>query len=455
MMARLLLFYRLILRLLWREPLRTALTVFAVGLGVGVVVAIDLAGVAAAGSFRSSLESLAGPTDLELSAVGGIDERLLGRLVELPYPVRFRPRIEDFARVESSSGGITVPVVGLDLVAEGELGRDRKGAVPEDLSHAIWVGPRLASKAGETLRLTLNDRSRKFTVGGVLQMEGLARAAQDELVVMDIAAAQEALGKVGRLDRIEVLLPAGADATEWERILRRELDAEVAIRRPGARSEENQKMLSAFRWNLRVLSYISLVVGAFLIYNTIGISVVRRRTEIGVMRALGATRAGVMSAFLAEAAFFGAAGSVLGLGVGRLMAQGAVELLAATVQALYVSSRPAPIQFTLLPMLLGAGTGVGVALLSALAPAREATGVPPTEAMARGQREYHARIHWRRDLAAASSPLRRWPHRRWCWPWRASPGALLVSAGRWRFAAWRGRSTGPRFSSARSLPPWP
>ena len=64
-------------------------------------------------------------------------------------------------------------------------------------------------------------------------------------------------------------------------------------------------MLAAFRWNLRILSYIALLVGAFLIYNTISVSVVRRRADIGTVRALGASRRSVLMAFLAEAALFG------------------------------------------------------------------------------------------------------------------------------------------------------
>ena len=102
-------------------------------------------------------------------------------------------------------------------------------------------------------------------------------------------------------------------------------------------------MLRAFRWNLRVLSYISLVVGAFLIYNTIAVSVVRRRPEIGVLRALGASRRWVFWLFLCEALLFGLAGSLAGIALGRLMAEGAVGLIAETVNSLYVSSRPAAI----------------------------------------------------------------------------------------------------------------
>ena len=98
-------------------------------------------------------------------------------------------------------------------------------------------------------------------------------------------------------------------------------------------------MLAAFRWNLRLLSYIALIVGAFLIYNTISVSVVRRRPETGIVRALGASRNAVLAAFLGEAAFFGLAGAVLGLPLGRVMATGAVKLMAATVESLYVSSQ--------------------------------------------------------------------------------------------------------------------
>jgi len=157
-------------------------------------------------------------------------------------------------------------------------------------------------------------------------------------------------------------------------------------------------MLAAFRWNLRILSYVALVVGSFLIYNTISVSVVRRRAEIGIVRALGATRGAVMAAFLSEAACFGVAGGVLGLFLGRIMASGAVKLLGATVDALYVSSRPAPIALTPPMIALGLFIGVAVSLASAAAPAREASQVSPVEAMARGEREYAARVHKIRDL---------------------------------------------------------
>src|SRR5271169_3276061 len=102
------------LRPLPREPLRSTLTMLSVALGVAVVVAIDLAGSAAAGSFHSSLESLTGKADLEITATGGLDEGLLGRLVQLPLPLTFHPRIEDWASIDGK--GEALPFIGLDLI---------------------------------------------------------------------------------------------------------------------------------------------------------------------------------------------------------------------------------------------------------------------------------------------------------------------------------------------------
>jgi len=147
-----------------------------------------------------------------------------------------------------------------------------------------------------------------------------------------------------------------------------------------------------------LLSYIALIVGAFLIYNTISVSVVRRRAEIGIVRALGASRTLVLAAFVGEAACFGLVGALISLPLGRLMAGGAVKLMGATVEALYVSSRPGTITLTALSALLAFAVGIGVAIASAYSPAREASLVPPVEAMARGRREYVGRMHKTRDI---------------------------------------------------------
>ena len=402
-----LLFYRLMVRPLFREPVRTLLTILAIALGVAVVLAIDLAGGAAAGSFRSSMETLAGDNELEVATSGGVPESVVGTLVTLPYSIRVSPRIEDYAVIVETKKSL--PLIGLDLVSEGSAYAQSEpqndGAPPtqsasenvfEHLGYAdsIWVGSSVGYKTGERVELLINDQVRNYTVRGVYPDSN----GNESAIVMDLAVAQHALARYGRVDRILLKVPRTPGLEDWQQRLRTVLPAGVDVRPQGTGTIENRRMLAAFRWNLRLLSYISLVVGAFLIYNTISVSVVRRRPEIGIVRALGASRGVILSAFVGEAACFGLAGALLGLPLGRFMATGAVRLMAATVESLYVSSRPGAIELSAASVLLALAIGVGVAVASSYSPAREASRVSPVEAMARGRREYDVRVHKARDL---------------------------------------------------------
>jgi putative ABC transport system permease protein len=402
-MSRLLLFYRLMVRPLLQEPVRAALTVFAVALGVAVVLAIDLAGNSATGSFRSSMETLAGENDFEITASGGVPETVVGTLATLPYALRISPRMQDYAVVVESKQ--SSPLIGLDLVAEGDANSGSASSATsisqaaEVLKHlgdndSVWSGASLGRKPGEHLQLLISGRVADYTVRGVYPDSKGNEAA----VVMDLAAAQRTLHRFGRVDLVLVKVPLTPDLEEWQRRLRAALPSGVDVNPQGTGTVENRRMLAAFRWNLRLLSYIALVVGAFLIYNTISISVVRRRSEIGVVRAFGASRFAVLSAFLGEAAFFGLAGVAIGVPLGRVMAIGAVKLMSATVESLYVSSRPGPLELDFASALLSFVVGVGISVASAYSPAREAALVSPVEAMARGRREYTTRVHKGRDL---------------------------------------------------------
>src|ERR1035441_1753641 len=324
---------------------------------VAVVVAIDLAGDAATGSFRSSMQTLAGKTDLAIAATGGIDERFMAALTALPFDVHFAPLME--ARIVLPEIG-AVPLYGADLA----------GAPP-----GAAVSRALAARLGSnTVTGTLAGRPIAFPIGQTVDGAG-------EFVVLDIADAQQALRRYGKLDRIDVTIGPHEDFARVEQAIRRALPVSALVEKPGARSEENQRMLRAFRWNLRALSYISLVVGAFLIYHTISVSVVRRRAEIGILRAIGAARSTILALFLAEALLCGIVGATLGVLLGRILAGGTVRLIADTVNALYTTSRPAPIELTAVEACTGILTGALVAFFSALAPAREAMKVAPTEAM--------------------------------------------------------------------------
>ncbi|MBV8844192.1 MAG: ABC transporter permease [Bryobacterales bacterium] len=385
------LFSRLILRPLCRERLRTALTVAAVAIGVAAVLAIELAGEAAAGSFHSSMETLIGRADFEVTAAGGLAPDVLTRLATLPYALKLHPRIEDYAVLPNSNR--SVPLLGLDLVGESQR-EDANLQIPE--GDSIFVGRDLGYKTGDRVNLAVNDSVCDCTVRGALGENS------GDTIVMDLAAANRLLRRNGALDRILIETPAGRSTSEWEALLRQALPEGTALEREGARTEENRKMLAAFRWNLRVLSYISLAVGAFLIYNTISVSVVRRRVEIGIVRALGATRPAVIAAFLSEAALLGLIGGAAGIALGRFMAEGALKMVASTVESLYVSSRPAAIALGWNMIALALAIGVLVSIISALLPAWEASQVAPAEAMGRARREHEARTHRGRNLVLAS-----------------------------------------------------
>ena len=397
------LLFRLILRPMLRDRARSAITLLSIALGVAVIFAMDLAGEAAAGSFQSSMEVVGGAEDAEILATGGLPVEMLRKLSALPYAVEFSPRIEDYAYLP---GKKSVPLVGIDVYANAlktaDGGQTEKQRQPGQLefTRGAFVSQSLG-KVGDTLQLQVNDVVREVKILATID----ASQVNGDLVVLDLEDAEQVVGRTGKLDRILVTLPAGEkkNIDSWIERLQKELPEGVSIRPIGARKAENRKMLAAFRWNLRVLSYIALLVGAFLIYNTISVSVVRRRGEIGVVRALGGTSQLITRAFLSEALAFGLLGGGLGLLVGRFLAEGAVQLVGLTVQALYVSSTAAPVHFDWAAAAVSLGAGVVVSLGAALAPALEAGLVPPTEAMARGRIDTQVREAFRAQLLGAGA----------------------------------------------------
>ena len=282
-MAALRLFYRFMVRPFFREPVRTAVTILGIALGVAVVLAIDLAGDAATGSFRSSVETLSGDYNLEIRASGGLPESLVGTVAQLPYALRISPRIEDYAVVQDTKQ--TLPLIGLDLVGETVGFADRmpgdgaqavnfmEGCAHADLNPAkdhdqssktpfdcladpasVWVGSSLGRKPGERLTLLLNDREGDYIVRGIYSDLNGAESA----IVMDIASAQRAVGRAGRVDRILLKSPPSPSIDEWEQRLAAALPAGVQVRTQGAGTNENRQMLTA-----EILSAHPSALGAF------------------------------------------------------------------------------------------------------------------------------------------------------------------------------------------------
>ena len=395
------LFRRIVLRPLLGDPTRTLLSILSVALGVAVVIAVELAGEAAVGSFRSSLETLSGRVDLEITGNGGVAESTLGELAGLPVGAHYSPILDRTVQVERARPA-SIQALGIDMIGtsselEGKQAGEFSAAALETLAIVSSdAARRFGWKAGDKVRLRGADRAAGFTI------QAIAPVGTSGWIAFDLAGAARLFDTRGKLDRIEVRLDPGENAE----LARREIESVVPkgylVRTPGEQRDEKLKMLDAFRWNLRILSYISLLVGAFFIYNTVAVGVVRRRGEIGVLRALGAGARRIEGIFLAEAAALGIIGSLLGIAAGRAMA-GAIEgMLSDTVNALFVTSAPAPVALSVWASGSALLAGTVVALLSAWIPAREAARVAPAEAMRQARVEHAVRVTMRARLAWAA-----------------------------------------------------
>jgi putative ABC transport system permease protein len=393
------------------DRLRTALGLLSVALGVGVVLAIQLANRAAIGSFQDSLREISGSANLSILAPNGIDERLLPRVTELLGPeVRVSPVMESTAVVASSKE--IVHVLGVDVLQDRPFRSTTPAGArlsPRDFlllladPRSVLVGEGFAERyglqSGSEISLLVNDREDRFTVRGILAAQETGKILFSNLIVMDIAAAQLAFGRLRKVDRLDLIVPPER-LESVQSNLAPQLPPGLRVERPVARAEQTDKMLRAFRWNLAALSYVSLVVGAFLIYNTVAVSVVRRRREIGTLRALGATRGEVLALFLVEALLLGVLGGLLGIAVAQVLAGWALRLVSATVTSLYLPSTPSALQWTGELALEAVLIGTVAAVLSALPPALEATGVLPAEALQQGAHEHRRRLAVRRYSAA-------------------------------------------------------
>jgi putative ABC transport system permease protein len=392
------LFGQFILRRLVQEKLRSCVTVLGIALGIAVVIAIQLANASSLRGFAAALETISGKTTLEIVGPGvGIDEARLPQLGWLRDYGQVSPVIEGEALASTPDGGSEwLHVLGVDILRDRPF-RDYRLVGSEDQPgglrlqeflrlllqpHSVVLTEKFARKHGlsvsDRLELTVGDRAESFEVSGLLMNQGPARALDGNFVLMDIAAAQLAFMRLGRLDRLDVRLPEGTSVDAAERAISLRLPDGLTAQRPARRGQQVEKMLRAFHFNLTALSHIALLVGLFLIYNTVSISVITRRREIGTLRALGLTRGRVLGLFLAEAGVLAVIGCLSGLLFGRLLAYGAVRITSTTVNALYIASAAEPVPLGLGDLVFAFSVGLPLALFAAALPAFEAARVPPT-----------------------------------------------------------------------------
>ncbi len=386
-----------------KHPAQLALSVVGVALGVAVVVAMDLAIQSSREAFRLSTEAVAGrATHALVGSVGGLDEALFAR-VRLEAGVRASaPVVEGFA-TSPALPGMALRVLGVDPFSEGPFRPFLAGgASGVDVSALVAVpGAVVLSSAtaaqagvapGDSLAVRVEGRGRCLPVVGVLEpADRLARAGLRDLLVMDVASAQELLGKVGRLSRIDLRVEEGGAGEAQLAGLAGMLPEGVRVEPAGTRAAALAGMIRAFDLNLTALSLLTLVFGMFLIYNAMTFSVVQRRELLGALRALGVTRREIVAVILREALWVGAAGAALGVVLGVVLGRGLVRMVARTINDLYFVVSVEGLALPPQVLLLGALLGVGATLLAALPPALEAAAAPPRVAQLRSAVEASAR----------------------------------------------------------------
>lgn len=405
----------LVWRPLARDPARSVVTILGVALGVAVALAIRLANDGVLDTFRSSLDHVAGKTQLEVSAGElGFDENLFPVVAAVPGVASAAPILQAVMPVGGERQE-TLLVLGVDVLGDAAF-REYRGptsdlAEPLRLltdSDAVLLTARYARThgigVGSRIHLDTPTGPKAFAVRGLLGEAGVARTMDGRVAILDIAAAQVHFGKLGRLDRIDLRLQPGADLEQVAAELRRRLPSDVTVERPEARNAQVEQMLGSFQLNLFVLSLIALFVGAFLVYNTMAVSVLRQRRHIGILRSLGVGRGGVLVAVVGEGALIGLVGSLLGAALGISLAQRTLHLVSLTVSSLYAFVVPGALDVPAVTVCWAILMGLGVTLLASLVPALEATRVPPHE-----------------DLAVVATERR-------FRPWRnAGAGLLLIS----------------------------
>ncbi len=387
-----------LIRNLRASPLRAVVTVTGVAIGVAAFTAIQTANESVLRSFHRAIDLVAGRTTLQISGGElGIDERLFPIVQAIDGVDAAAPMIQAVAPIAERPGDALL-ILGVDLFAEDPF-RDyrmpdgKQAPRLDDLLNpeAIFVSSAFAEKdglqEGSELILLVGSRRRRFVIKGLLAPHGPARAFEGNLGIMDIATAQAAFEKLGRLDRIDLVTQAQAPLDEIVARLVKLLPPHLTVQRPDRRSQQIEKMLRAFRLNLTALSAIALLVGLFLIYNTVSLSVIGRRRQIGILRSLGLSRGRVASLFAAEGAVLGLVGSLLGVGAGLLLGQALLRSVSQTVSVLYAYLRVERVEVS--PGLLGVTLVLGIlgALLASLAPAYAASRIVPQEAMHPGASE--------------------------------------------------------------------
>jgi len=382
----------LLLAQLREQPARLLVTVLAIALGVALGAAVYLVNGAALNEFGLATKRLVGEADVVVRGPReGFSEQLFTRLAQDAAVRVASPVLE--LDVALPGRRDTLKVLGVDpfraaTVQPALIGDIGGGVLALFQTDSIYLSSSAAQqlqlRGGDLLQVIVGSSPKALHVLGVLA-EGTYSQA---LGLMDIASAQWTFNQIGRLNRIDLRLSEGIDVEAFRRALGQHLPAGVLAVAPQVERDRAVTVTRAYRVNLNMLALVALWTGAFLVFSTQSLSVLRRRRSLALLRALGVTRGQLQRALIGEGAALGVAGSFLGVILGLGVAAAILRFLTGDLgngqlRAVGASMRAAP-----LPMLAFFVMGIAVASIGAWLPARSAARQTPARSLKGGDGDY-------------------------------------------------------------------
>jgi putative ABC transport system permease protein len=377
----------------WRSHRGRALVAVAtIALGVALGYAVQLINSAAFNEFSAAARSLSGEADLQVrGAQPFFEESLYPRLSNETGVALASPVLALDVSVPGQSTALQV--LGTDVFKASRIAPDLTGVPSPDrpfdtlASDTMFLSSAaqqwLHVKAGDDVALQSGTSIMHFRVAG-----GLVRTRPGQrIAVMDIAAAQWKFGKLGKLSRVDVQLERGVDRQRFKRDLQARLGNQWVVAETRDAESRTDRLSRAYRINMNVLALVALFTGAFLVFSTQALSVVRRRAQFAMLRVLGLTRAQLLRQILLEGALLGLLGSLSGLTLGYAMARGALHFFGSDLGGGYFPGVQPQVGFEPLASALFLILGIAVSVLGSLAPALEAARARPAAALKAGAEE--------------------------------------------------------------------
>ncbi|HEX8102467.1 MAG TPA: ABC transporter permease [Solirubrobacteraceae bacterium] len=396
---------RVALRGLAGRKLRSALTALAIVLGVAMVSGTFVLTDTIDRGFDAAYTQSYDGSDVVISertsfgqeqaGPGGFPAGVLDQVRRLPEVKAAAGGIVDTARLIDrhgdalGKGGVPPMAFGLDgeeagdlnpLVLAGGAWPSGPGEVAIDRAAAEDAGYRV----GDAIRVATRGPARSYRIAGIVRLGELDSIGGATIAVFDLATAQRLFAKAGRLDLVRVTGDGDVGTGALQRAIAPHLPAAAQVRsglaQAKAESADTSDGLAFLRYFLLAFGAIALLVGGFVIANTLSITIAQRTRELATLRTLGGSRRQVLTSVIVEALAVGAVASVAGLFLGLGLAKGLGALLAGIGIDLPDDGAVLTGRTVVVSLLVG----ILITLLAALRPAVRATRVPPIAAVREG-----------------------------------------------------------------------